>query len=197
MARSTGPRRGARDADSNGIGSEFPIPTGQTNAAVGTNILALAGVFSLLTTDVFDRLLGVNASAGVRAALIVAVIAAWALVVCTDLLARAYARAHEDTGPADAGTTGSAGEAIPPVPTAAVVSSGPEFLVTWIEGEDTHGWRVYSVSGDRAVIYKPGEQPRTVPLSELRAARAESNGHRPAAPAPVRPPRASSRGLTS
>ena len=59
-------------------------------SAVGASIVALAAAIE----PVFEAVFGGKATPGIRAAVLIAVIAAWTLVAVADLLARGYATAH-------------------------------------------------------------------------------------------------------
>ena len=160
---------------------EFPIPTGQTNAALGANGAAVIATVALLFDpfDLVEKALGPTAAPADRAVMIVGVLAAWALVSGADLLARAYAAAHESkpTPPSTDGrgnsskpnTNGTGPHSGPTAPDRGRVT-GRDFTVTYLEGPDSHGWQLYSVTGDHAVIYKPGEPIKRVELTSLLAA---------------------------
>lgn len=121
---------------------------------------AVAGVAALIT--VFDNsvttMFGSDVSDGVRASVLIAIIAAWALIAVADLLARAIATAGSLRGPAAA-------------PQLITLPGALKLKLT--EGVDQGGWLGGALKvekpGEEAqlLVVKAGQPPQWVAISKV------------------------------
>ncbi len=121
---------------------------------------AVGGIAGLVTVfnEQFIHIFGEHASDGVKASVLIAVIAAWALIAVADLLSRSI-------------TTAAKLRRDPPAPI--VAPKGMRVKVT--EGEDTTGWSVVAIrdaDGTETdalnfLIIKAGQAPKWVKEDEV------------------------------
>lgn len=120
----------------------------------------LGGITALVTifNEEFTHVFGEHASDGIKASVLIAVIAAWALIAVADIFARALTvSAKLKKGPADS------------------VTAPRGLKVTLTEGEDSSGWTVAAIRGldgsdeDSAefLVVKSGQQPKWVEGDQL------------------------------
>lgn len=115
-------------------------------AGVGAAILVVLNAIN----PAADKLLGGHPSAAVRVSLFIAIIAAWALIAATDILARAYATAHVTEPPPSVGYT--------------IAPLAPPLRAVSVEGRDSAGFLAVAVrfKGDEDLefmLVKPGQAP--------------------------------------
>lgn len=75
------------------------ITGGTLNLTKTSTYIAIISALAIGVNNVFDQLFpsSLNPTAGVKAALLIAVIAAWALIVCADILSRGLSHAGQPT----------------------------------------------------------------------------------------------------
>jgi hypothetical protein len=132
------------------------IHAGATNLTIGSGIVAFLAILGTVINPVFKEVFPKGASDGVKATIIVAVIAAWAVVALGDLFARAITKAASEHGQW----------------VVAPVKDGVTATVT--TGTDTPGWIVaatrFPLSDTSAVEYlvvKAGSSPQWVAAKDL------------------------------
>jgi hypothetical protein len=116
---------------------------------------AVGGIAGLVTifNEEFTHLFGEHASDGIKASVLIAVIAAWAVIAVADIFARAITTSARLKKPA-----------------AAAITAPKGIRVTLTEGKDSNGWSVAAIrgfdgaDGDEAefLVVKGGEQPQWV-----------------------------------
>lgn len=132
-----------------GVSSAIEAPA--TNLTMGSGILALLAVVGTAVTPVFDTVFPAGASSGIRAAVLIAIFAAWAVVAAADLITRAIVKV----------ATSQTQWVISPVDLATTVKR--------LEGADDPGWTVAAVrfqlsSPDKTsyLLVKAGKTPAWV-----------------------------------
>ncbi len=124
-----------------------------TNLTIGTGIAAALATAATLFNDSFNSIFGDDASANVKASVLIAVIAAWTLIAVADLIARAVAKASADGG----------GEQLAPLPTA--------IAATKTEGTDQTGFVAAAVrvtAGETFfLLVKKGQRPEWLKAEEV------------------------------
>ena len=92
-----------------------------TNLTLGSGVVALIGSAVTLFNDSFKSIFGDTASTTIKASVLIAVIAAWALIAVADLLARAIAKSaseRSDGAKAKAAAMTAAATEVVPLPKA-------------------------------------------------------------------------------
>jgi hypothetical protein len=129
-----------------------PIPMGATNLTVATTLVAAIGLLIEPFTNWIEVFLGKNPSTGARTAFAIALLGALAVVYAADLLARAYASAHQ-----------------PSQPVKALDGSELTVRIPAEEGtENEQGWRIINVSDGKLLVIKKGKPPRWEDLANVR-----------------------------
>jgi hypothetical protein len=141
---------------------------------------ALAGISALIVAfnKGFTEIFGDTAGAGIKASVLIAIIAAWAVIAVADLLARAI-------------TTSAKLRSAP----AAGMPAPDGMQVKLTDGVDSEGWLVAAVRGTDGVadgalellVVKAGEKPKWVSQDGVvvegpKAGEAGTNGNRQGAP---------------
>jgi hypothetical protein len=88
-----------------------------------------------------------------------------ALIVAADLLARGWSAVGAgdvSSGPQADEDDGEAAKASPTTPT-----GSPMLVTIYTDGRPSPGWALFSVAGDEAVVVKPGEALRRVPITDV------------------------------
>jgi len=121
---------------------------------------AIGGIAGVVTVfnEQFIHIFGEHASDGVKASVLIAIIAAWALIAVADLLARAI-------------TAAAKLRREPPSP----ITAPKKMRVKVTAGEDSSGWMVAAIRGADGIesdalnflVVKAGEAPKWVDQDEV------------------------------
>jgi hypothetical protein len=125
-----------------------------TNLTIGTGVAAALATAATLFNDSFNSIFGDDASAKVKASVLIAVIAAWTLIAVADLIARAVANAAAAGG----------GEQLAPLPTALAAAK--------TTGTDKTGYaaaavRVGATGETSFLLVKKGQKPEWLTAEEI------------------------------
>jgi hypothetical protein len=114
-------------ADLNPFTRSGPISSGALNLTLGSGVVAaVIALADLYTPDFITKILGADPPATARASVFIAVVASWAAIAVSDILARAYASAHQQG--------------------LAVMPSGMMVSRPALSSADESGWNVIAVS---------------------------------------------------
>lgn len=141
---------------------EDPIPSGTTNLAIVTTLVAGIGLIAQSITGWFTIFLGDKPTPTTQASFSIAVIAALTVVLAADVLGRAYASAGQrgnsttDTV-ADEQTSEEQG-----------LSNRATVSIPSLDASNETGWQVLKTTGEKILVVKKGEPPAWYALSETR-----------------------------
>lgn len=128
--------------------SKDVIESGALRLTWGSGVGAVIVALGTAIDPVFDTVVGEDASPAVRASIVIAAIAAWAVIATGDLLARSYATAHTKKPGLDATLTRG-------------VDETGFFAVAFRSSPSDR-------TGVEVLLVKPGKQPEWVSTEHVR-----------------------------
>ncbi len=150
-------------ARTNTIQAPEAIKSPVTNLTLGTAGAATIATLVAAFNDSFEAIFGTTAGPGIKAAVLIAVIAAWALIAIADIFSRAIAKAATETARgAELAAKASANVVLMPTAVRAKRLKGPDepgFLVAALRSGDN--------GADVVMLVKEGKPPEWVERDEV------------------------------